>query len=164
MRKRTAIAMAVILASCGAVAVGTRNPPPTVSADFSGWPVEMNGVIRNLAKSTWSKVEIEEEFTKGSAPGVPYGCSLVVHRSSNWSSDTGAAGAEAIRKALEGKGCRVISTDSKSCKADYQLVYAGPSRHGMISLKALGVEKGMQLIICLEEDLPNGTASPAEPE
>ena len=162
MRKQLSIVIAVILITCGALAAWVIKRPPTLRADYDSWPIGMDGVVRDIAKNVPCKLTIEKEFTPGEPGGASYGCLLVAQGGSTEDRDkAGPAAVDAIRRALEGKGCWVVSTDSKSCKADYQIVYAGPSRHGMISLKELGGQQGRELIICLDVDQPNAAAKQA---
>ena len=162
MRKQLFIAIAVILITCGAIVAWVLKRPPTLRADYDSWPIGMNSVVRDIAKNVPCKLTIEEEFTPGEPGGASYGCLLVAQGGSAEERDKAApAAVDAIRRALEGKGCRVVSIDSKSCKADYQIAYAGPTRNGMISLKELGRHQGRELIICLEVDQRNGAVKQA---
>ena len=163
MKKILTTAIAVSVITCGVILTVFVDRTPKMKSDFSSWPIDVNGLIRKIGKSTDRTIEIQEEFAPGSSGGAPYGCSLLVHRRSD---DHGLnplfAAASAITQALEEKGYRVISTEATSCKTDYRFAYVGNSTHGSITLKALGEKEGVQLIIFLLGDIPNDNMKKAE--
>jgi len=163
MRKRVSIVIAAILFVCGALTVWALQRPPTLRADYDWWPIGMNGVVREIAmKARPCKLTIEKEFTPGEPGGISYGCLLVAQDGSLEDRNQAVlATVDAICRALEGKGCRVVSTDSKSCKEDYQIVYVGPTGNGTISLKKFGDQHRREIGIRLEVDQPHAPAKQA---
>lgn len=163
MNKRLIATVASALISCAVFFTAFYDRTPKVASDFSGWPIEINDVIRSIAKSTDCKIEIQNEFNHKIPGGPASGCSLLVRRrSDDRPKDALSAGASAIIQALEEKGCRVISTKATSCKTDFRFAYVGASTHGSITLKALGYKEGVQLIIDLLENIPNDTVTSSQ--
>lgn len=139
-----------------AILLACKGPPVKVTSDFSGWPIDINRLISNIQTSTGWKIDIKEEFKHKISPTAPSGCILFVHsQSEDRRKEVLDSAFKAINDSLKANGCRILSTDPTSDKTDFRFVYTGTSTHGSITLKGLSEKEGVQLIICLLEDLPN---------
>lgn len=142
---------AVCILSC-------KGPAAKVTSDFSGWPINMNSLISDIQANTDGKIEIKEEFENKITPTASSGCILFVPSQSEDSrNEVLGLAFTAINNRLKGNGYKILSTEPTSCKTDFRFVYTGPSKHGSITLKGLTEKDGVQLIICLLEDIPNVT-------
>jgi hypothetical protein len=141
MIKLFSICIAVCLLSC-------EKPPAKLASDFSGWPIDMNGLISDMQVSTDGQIEIREEFEEKISPTVPYGCILFVpNKSEDSRKEVLNLASNSITHRLEKNGYKILSTDATSDKTDFRFVYEGKSTRGSITLKGLYEEEGVQLVI-----------------
>lgn len=145
MIKLFSICIAVCLLSC-------EKPPAKLASDFSGSPIDMNGLISDMQASTDGQIEIREEFEGKISTTVPYGCILFVPNQSDDSrNEVLNLASTSIAHRLEKNGYKILSRDATSDKTDFRFVYEGKSTHGSITLKGLVEAEGVQLIIGILE-------------
>ncbi len=137
-----------ILSSC-------KGPSVKVASDYSGWPIDVNRFISSLQTSTGSPIEIQEEFAHKLSPTAPSGCIFFIRSEADDSrKEVLKSACTAVTEGLTANGYKILSTDPTSDKTDYRFVFTGLSRNGSITLKGLTDKGGVQLIVCLLEDIP----------